>query len=79
MVVLEAVVSDNTRGSFFQLLIEECRDGLPLGLIVKDQPSSLRFALGLIKQDPSRKIGVKAIRQGVGWSSQYLLLVSGLP
>jgi predicted transposase YbfD/YdcC len=32
-----------------------------------------RFALSLIKQDPSRKIGVKACRKRAGWDTTYLL------
>lgn len=32
-----------------------------------------RFALSLIKQDPLRKIGVKASRKRAGWSNHYLL------
>jgi predicted transposase YbfD/YdcC len=32
-----------------------------------------RFALSLIKQDPQRKIGVKASRKRAGWSNDYLL------
>ena len=32
-----------------------------------------RFALSLIKQDPSRKIGVKACRKRAGWDTGYLL------
>lgn len=32
-----------------------------------------RFALSLIKQDPSRKIGVKACRKRAGWNTDYLL------
>ncbi len=32
-----------------------------------------RFALSLIKQDPQRKIGIKASRKRAGWSSHYLL------
>lgn len=32
-----------------------------------------RFALALIKQDPLRKIGVKASRKRAGWSNDYLL------
>jgi len=32
-----------------------------------------RFALSLIKQDPGRKIGVKASRKRAGWSNDYLL------
>lgn len=32
-----------------------------------------RFALSLIKQDPLRKIGVKASRKRAGWSNDYLL------
>jgi predicted transposase YbfD/YdcC len=31
-----------------------------------------RFALSLIKQDPQRKIGVKASRKRAGWSNNYL-------
>jgi predicted transposase YbfD/YdcC len=32
-----------------------------------------RFALSLIKQDPSRKVGVKASRKRAGWDLDYLL------
>lgn len=32
-----------------------------------------RFALSLIKQDPQRKIGVKASRKRAGWGNHYLL------
>jgi predicted transposase YbfD/YdcC len=32
-----------------------------------------RFALSLIKQDPHRKIGVKASRKRAGWGNDYLL------
>jgi predicted transposase YbfD/YdcC len=32
-----------------------------------------RFALTLIKQDPSRKVGVKASRKRAGWDNEYLL------
>ena len=32
-----------------------------------------RFALSLIKNDPQRKIGVKASRKRAGWSNNYLL------
>jgi predicted transposase YbfD/YdcC len=32
-----------------------------------------RFALSLVKQDPSRKVGVKASRKQAGWDNQYLL------
>lgn len=32
-----------------------------------------RFALTLIKRDPSRKIGVKASRKAAGWDNDYLL------
>jgi predicted transposase YbfD/YdcC len=32
-----------------------------------------RFALSLIKQDPSRKLGVKASRKRAGWDQDYLL------
>jgi predicted transposase YbfD/YdcC len=32
-----------------------------------------RFALSLIKQDPQRKIGVKASRKRAGWGNDYLL------
>lgn len=32
-----------------------------------------RFALSLVKQDPSRKIGVKASRKRAGWDDGYLL------
>lgn len=32
-----------------------------------------RFALSLIKQDPSRKVGVKASRKRAGWDQGYLL------
>jgi predicted transposase YbfD/YdcC len=32
-----------------------------------------RFALSLIKQDPARKIGVKACRKRAGWDTGYLL------
>ena len=32
-----------------------------------------RFALSLIKQDPFRKIGVKASRKRAGWDTDYLL------
>ena len=32
-----------------------------------------RFALSLIKNDPQRKIGVKASRKRAGWSNTYLL------
>ncbi len=32
-----------------------------------------RFALSLIKQDPSRKVGVKVCRKRAGWSNDYLL------
>ena len=32
-----------------------------------------RFALSLIKQDPLRKIGIKASRKRAGWSNRYLL------
>jgi predicted transposase YbfD/YdcC len=32
-----------------------------------------RFALSLIKNDPQRKIGVKASRKRAGWSNSYLL------
>ena len=32
-----------------------------------------RFALSLVKQDPSRKIGVKACRKRAGWDTDYLL------
>jgi predicted transposase YbfD/YdcC len=37
-----------------------------------------RFALSLIKQDPHRKIGVKASRKRAGWSNDYLLHLLGL-
>lgn len=32
-----------------------------------------RFALSLVKQDPSRKVGIKASRKRAGWDSDYLL------
>jgi len=32
-----------------------------------------RFALNLIKQDPLRKIGIKASRKLAAWSNRYLL------
>ena len=32
-----------------------------------------RFALSLIKQDPARKVGVKASRKRAGWDNNYLL------
>jgi predicted transposase YbfD/YdcC len=32
-----------------------------------------RFGLTLIKQDPSRKVGVKASRKRAGWATDYLL------
>lgn len=32
-----------------------------------------RFALSLVKQDPSRKIGVKACRKSAGWNNDYLM------
>jgi predicted transposase YbfD/YdcC len=32
-----------------------------------------RFALSLIKQDPSRKVGVKVCRKRAGWNNDYLL------
>jgi len=32
-----------------------------------------RFALSLIKQDPSRKVGVKVCRKRAGWDTDYLL------
>jgi predicted transposase YbfD/YdcC len=32
-----------------------------------------RFALSLIKQDPARKVGVKASRKRAGWDNDYLL------
>ncbi|MGC9195972.1 MAG: transposase, partial [Syntrophobacteraceae bacterium] len=31
-----------------------------------------RFALSLIKRDPSRKIGIKASRKAAGWDNDYL-------
>jgi predicted transposase YbfD/YdcC len=37
-----------------------------------------RFALSLIKQDPQRKIGVKASRKRAGWSNDYLLRLLAL-
>lgn len=32
-----------------------------------------RFALSLIKQDPTRKVGIKASRKRAGWDNDYLL------
>ena len=32
-----------------------------------------RFALSLVKQDPLRKVGVKASRKQAGWDNHYLL------
>lgn len=37
-----------------------------------------RFALSLIKNDPLRKIGVKASRKRAGWSNDYMLHLLGL-
>ena len=37
-----------------------------------------RFALSLIKQDPLRKIGIKASRKRAGWNNDYLLHLLGL-
>ena len=37
-----------------------------------------RFALSLIKNDPSRKVGIKASRKRAGWSLGYLEQLLGL-
>jgi predicted transposase YbfD/YdcC len=48
----------------------------------KNAPENLailrRFALNLIKNDPTRKVGVKASRKRAGWSLKYLEHLLGL-
>ncbi|MDY6909298.1 MAG: ISAs1 family transposase, partial [Thermodesulfobacteriota bacterium] len=36
------------------------------------------FALNLIKQDKTRKIGVKGSRKRAGWDDDYMLRLLGL-
>lgn len=38
-----------------------------------------RLALSLIKQDPHRRIGIKASRKPAGWDQQYIQKLLGLP
>jgi hypothetical protein len=37
-----------------------------------------RLALSLIKQDPHRKIGIKASRKRAGWDMQYIKKLLGV-
>lgn len=55
---------------------DECRvrkDNAPENLAILR-----RFALNLIKNDPTRKVGVKASRKRAGWSLKYLEHLLGL-